>query len=233
MQVGLRRWPTLVRDEPEGSLTHAGVYLSQFGEDVALWHYFQGVKDGFYVDVGAHHPFRYSNTYLLHRFRSWRGINIDLDERAVDELRTHRPRDLNLLAAISADEATRDLVLVELGARNTLDPELARGVERDGIVYDRRTVETVTLASILDAHLPEGQEIDLLNVDVEGLDLDVLRGNDWSRYRPRVVAVERHGLDLAAVAADEGHKLLASQGYRLMSHVVVTSIYRRTEAPVT
>src|SRR6266481_9217065 len=79
----------------------AGVYFSQFGEDVVLWHYLQHVKGGFYVDVGAHDPYRFSNTYLLYKYRGWSGINIDLDERSVRAFAGSRPTDTNLQIGVS------------------------------------------------------------------------------------------------------------------------------------
>lgn len=41
-------------------------YYSHCGEDVFVDAYFRNKKQGFYVDVGAHHPKRYSNTALLY-----------------------------------------------------------------------------------------------------------------------------------------------------------------------
>ena len=49
---------------------------SQQGEDMILKSLFQDHQSGFYVDVGAHHPSRFSNTYFFY-LRGWRGINID------------------------------------------------------------------------------------------------------------------------------------------------------------
>jgi hypothetical protein len=50
---------------------------------------------GFYIDVGAHHPFRYSNTHMLYR-RGWRGINIDPIPGAKIAFDRFRPGDINL-----------------------------------------------------------------------------------------------------------------------------------------
>ena len=47
-----------------------------------------------------------------------------------------------------------------------------------------------TLAEVCEQHVPDGQTIDFLKVDVEGHEREVIRGGDWSRWRPRVVLVE-------------------------------------------
>ena len=50
---------------------------AQEGEDLILYRMIYGKIDkGFYVDVGAHHPKRFSNTYFFYR-KGWRGINVE------------------------------------------------------------------------------------------------------------------------------------------------------------
>jgi hypothetical protein len=66
------------------------------GEDVVLWHYLMRQHGGFYVDVGAHHPHRLSNTALLHHYNGWTGINVEPDERLMAAFLQMRPNDINL-----------------------------------------------------------------------------------------------------------------------------------------
>ena len=60
-------------------------------------------------------------------------------------------------------------------------------------IIEEQTVEVVPLLEILDKHMPKGREIDFLSVDVEGRDLDVLKSNDWLRYRPSYLLAELRG----------------------------------------
>ena len=55
---------------------------------------------GFYVDVGAHHPIRFSNTFRLYR-KGWRGLNIDANPGSMKRFHHTRPRDINIEAAVS------------------------------------------------------------------------------------------------------------------------------------
>jgi hypothetical protein len=75
---------------------------------------------------------------------------------------------------------------------NSFDRELAesRALEGHFRPIGRREIPTSPLADVLAAHLPPARSIDFLNVDAEGLDLEVLRSNDWSRFRPKVVLAE-------------------------------------------
>ena len=54
---------------------------------------------------------------------------------------------------------------------------------------------TETLTQLLDRYAPEATQIDFLNIDCEGLDLAVLHISDWSRWLPRVIAVEANTPD--------------------------------------
>ena len=83
--------------------SHAGTYYSQEGEDILLSRIFGEQAEGFYVDVGAHHPRRFSNTYLFYK-RGWRGINIDALPGSMKVFQKFRPRDINLELAVSERE---------------------------------------------------------------------------------------------------------------------------------
>ena len=68
--------------------------------DLKITKYFKDKNNGFYVDVGAYHPTKINNTYLLYK-RNWRGINIDISDFSVDLFNFWRPKDLNFCRAIS------------------------------------------------------------------------------------------------------------------------------------
>lgn len=72
---------------------------SQEGEDMILSRIFGDKKNGFYVDVGAHHPFRFSNTYLFYK-RGWLGINIDAMPGSMRLFDRFRKNDINIESAI-------------------------------------------------------------------------------------------------------------------------------------
>ncbi|MFT7246563.1 MAG: hypothetical protein ACI82A_003940, partial [Candidatus Azotimanducaceae bacterium] len=68
---------------------------SQEGEDQILRRIFEQQSTGFYVDVGAHHPKRFSNTFLFYKL-GWQGINIDAMPGSMALFNRERSRDLNL-----------------------------------------------------------------------------------------------------------------------------------------
>jgi FkbM family methyltransferase len=190
---------------------------SQFGEDMIVRHLVGDARAGFYVDVGAHHPVYYSNTYHFYR-RGWRGINVEAIPGSMEVFDLLRPRDVNVEACVdTVSGRTRELIMFDSPALNTVCPEEAEETVRSGRgkVVARHTVRTVTLAELLDRHLPPGQAIDFLSIDVEGLDEVILRHHDFDRYRPRVLVFERKGLDLLACGRDPLVAELCGRGYRL------------------
>lgn len=209
------------------STGEARLHFSQLGEDAIIWHHFASRKNGFYVDVGCHHPFRYSNTALLHVVNGWTGINIDLDERAIAAFKAARPGDINLQMAVGAEEGEATATVFEDGAVNTLDKEAADYQAKQRKVVAVNRVRVRPLAAILREYLPPGRRIDFLDVDAEGWDQMILSSNDWTQFRPEMIAVEAHGFDLNNPSASETFRFMGSQGYRLVSHALITSLYLR------
>ena len=207
---------------------HATVSYAQEGEDLILLRLFGNTHRGFYVDVGAHHPSRFSNTCALY-LRGWHGINIDADPDAIEAFRRERPRDVNLSLGVLQTPGQSTLYKFSDPALNTFDEALAR--EREKLpgyrLVAKRDVPTERLDTILAQHLPDGPTIDVLNVDAEGRDLEVLRSNDWGRFQPRCVLVEARIGGLDQLGSDQTHTFLVQQGYRLHAKTVNTLIYVR------
>ena len=98
---------------------------SRWGEDSFLVDYFKNTSNGRYIDIGAFHPFRGSNTYLLYK-KGWSGINIDLNKTSIDLFKLARPNDVNLNLAISdANKKIKVYQTKDLGKMNTIDSKFA------------------------------------------------------------------------------------------------------------
>lgn len=165
--------------------------FSQEGEDLLLERLFPDQLKGFYVDIGAHHPTKFSNTYLLY-LKGWRGVNVDPNPSAKILFDKLRPEDENVLAAISLGQQNLTYHMFDEPALNTCDAAVAGIHAQNSLKISEQVVPGITLKDLLDGLANKVDLIDFFTVDVEGLDLDVLKSNDWSAYRPRVVFVESY-----------------------------------------
>ena len=197
---------------------------SQFGEDAVLDWIFAGKSGGSYVDVGCHHPYRFSNTARLHS-RDWTGLNIDADERSIQLFETYRPGDVNVCIGISDKSGEMEMAFFDDGAVNTFANEAAIDPVFSQHPHTRRLVKVAPLGEVLKRYWPEGRVVDFLNVDAEGLDDVVLGSNDWNICHPYCIAVEDHRFDFRKLQESKTYQMLSAKGYRLMSHLAVTSIY--------
>jgi FkbM family methyltransferase len=206
--------------------------FAQEGEDRILCRLTEGVRDGFYVDVGAHHPRRFSNTYLFY-LHGWRGINIDPDLEAAKLFARERPRDIHVAMGISDEPGTLSYHRFDESALNTFDQALADERARLGRYRRLPTVQVrvARLSDVLSEHLPAARSITFLSVDAEGYDVRVLRSNDWVRFRPRFVVAESLESTLDSLAADKACAFLRSVGYVPLAKTMNSVIYReRAEA---
>ena len=214
--------------EPFGQIQY-----SQFGEDLVIWQWLDKMgklkKNGFYVDVGAHHPRRMSNTKLLNMHMGWRGINIEPSRELWEAFETERQDDINLNVACGPENAVMPMTLFSHQAVNSLDPtNIARRTANPTFqVVRTEDVQVRVLNELLEEHVPSGQEIDLLSIDAEGFDLGILKTVDLARWAPFLVCVEDHRFDCHEPRKSEIFTHLADAGYRLRSVVAPSLIFTR------
>lgn len=204
----------------------------QEGEDAILKRLFERQGPGFYVDVGAHHPIRFSNTFYFY-LRGWRGLTIEPNPDIARLFLRRRPRDIHLTLGVAESEAILTYFAFNEPALNTFDAAWAEQMERlpPYRLRARREVAVRPLSALLAQHLPTGTAIDILSVDTEGYDLAVLKSNDWDRYRPWVVLAEAHGLSLAAAVDAPVARLLADSGYELFAKTLNTLFFVDRQRP--
>lgn len=178
--------------------------FSQAGEDGILRALFRQ-QTGFYVDVGAYHPHLYSNTYALYR-AGWQGIVIDPNPNLKSLFKIFRSRDEFMGAGIG--QGTQTYYSYQDEAFNGFR------LVKDSPLVATRTVELKSLTQILAGR--GLKKIDLLDIDVEGMDLEVLRSYDWS-ILPTVILVEAPpGSPVQAFLEAKGYKLVSFTPHNLI-----------------
>lgn len=211
----------------ERDLRHVASH-AQHGEDVRLARALP--RRGFYVDIGAGSPSLLSVTKLFYD-RGWSGINVEPSAWWWSELNSARPRDVNLPLAIS--DTRGEIVLydgegedaffstVEAGVAQKLEAATTRRLHP-------RVVQCITLADVFDQHVRD-RVVDFMKIDVEGHERQVLVGNDWGRYRPRILVVESVEPSSTTEAHAAWEQVLVDAMYGLAAYDEVNRFYVRRE----
>lgn len=201
---------------------------SQEGEDRILQRIFERQSCGFYVDIGAHHPKRFSNTYLFYR-KGWVGINVDAMPGSMQAFKKVRPCDINLELGVGTKEGELDYYVFNELALNGFSKELSEkrhASESDCKVVEVLKVKIQPLSKILGEYLPSRQVVDFMSIDAEGLDLDVLQSNDWQRYRPKLVLVEVLGSSLCELTSSEIGTFMKGVNYSIYAKCMNTVFFK-------
>jgi FkbM family methyltransferase len=215
----------LARTDPVHS--ERALTFSQEGEDLILLRMFADRAPGFFVDVGAHHPFRFSNTFLLYR-TGWRGINIDATPGSMAAFEQFRPEDINIECFVGDPTSEITFIAYNEPALNTASQAVIKSRVLPSSVYwpvNTLKVRPHALSSVLEEYKPAETAIALLNIDVEGSEQDVLESNDWDRYRPEVVLIEQLSSEIDESLVHPTTKFLNARGYRLVSRTFNTSFF--------
>lgn len=173
--------------ERSGAATKPLSYTQNL-EDYHLALAFAGQATGFYVDVGGGHPIA-DNVSMWFYERGWRGIIVEPQDQLAALYPHIRPRDTIFRGIVGRAVGEADLhAFSRLHGLTTTVGTHADAATVHGDAY--RTIRTpmTTLAALCEAH--GVTEIDFLKVDVEGAEANVLAGNDWARFRPKVVVAE-------------------------------------------
>lgn len=194
------------------------VSFSKAGEDIQLFKLFNKLN-GNYLDIGCFEPITFSNTYFFY-LKGWSGYVIDPNPDLISKFATVRPKDKFINRGISASSGVLKYYMLpqKLSSMNTFDYSF---LEKNNLVSKIEREIEVPLSSMeeLIEEFKLSQAIDFIDVDVEGLDFEVLQSNNWELFRPPVVMVETdHSLteDLSSPIT----KLLEDKEYKLLAKLV-------------
>ena len=194
---------------------------SMDGEDIFIVEYFRKKNNGFYIDVGCYHPIHRNNTYLLHK-KGWSGINIDIHQFSIDLFNYLRPDDVNLNCAISnKNEVTEMFYQKELSQISTIEKQQAKIAFQGNIKKSK--IQSLTLDALLEKINFTDKKLDLLDIDVEGADLKVLKGFNIEKFKPELICVEINEKD---IKNSEIYKYLSNFSYELVWSGVFSHIFK-------
>jgi FkbM family methyltransferase len=162
---------------------------SEHGEEWLIRDFFGDERGGVFVDVGANHYERDSNTYFLETELGWSGLAIEPQKKFAADYTARRPH-TRFIPLFVSDASNRDAILYvpknDLLASSTKAVAQSEG-ENDPVPVH---TNTTTLDDILERSAIA--RLDFLSIDVELHEPQVLKGFSIDRYKPRLVCVEAH-----------------------------------------
>jgi FkbM family methyltransferase len=173
------------------------VSYSQCGEDLIVDFLLTllGIKNPTYLDIGAHHPYWLNNTYLFYK-RGLTGINIEPDPTLFKTLAKKRPRDININKGVGfcKENNMGDFYIMSSRALNTFSKGEAERMSKSGTykIVEKKQIELININDILSKYF-SNKALDFLSLDVEGLDLNILKSMDFEKYKPNIICVETLG----------------------------------------
>lgn len=181
-----------------------------------------------YLEVGGNHPVQTSSSYLFYRAWGAQGFIVEANAALASRLKSVRPRDLIIQTAVSDSfDKTVSFYVHELDELSSLSASSIRSFETSGVVGDVSRVEVVPnmhISALFDAYIDT--PLDFMSIDIEGLDLPVLKALD-PRHRPTVLQVECPA-DLPLL--NQLKCTLEPRGYQLVAMTEVNVIFVQRDA---
>lgn len=196
------------------------VSFSKSGDDIQLYKLINNPVPGVYVDIGCWHPVKSSNTYFFYH-RGWKGICIDPNPELVALYKKLRPNDVFINAGISNSKTPLDYYMLKESSMNTFNYDFLVKHQLDSKILNTFKVPMYSLKEVLDQHLKATDRLDFFDIDVEGFDLEVLKTNDWEKYRPKVIVIESD-INLKEDINSEIVRYLEGVDYKLIGKTIIS-----------
>lgn len=207
--------------------------FAQAGEDKALKLLFtaMGKNKISYLEIGTNNPIDINNTYLFYLGGS-RGVCIEPNPMLIKKIRKYRPDDICLNVGIAEEEGEMDFYIFDQSdsekGLSTFSQKEAQHVQNTTHIKiaEIKKIPVTTVKTVLDKYFP-GKAPDLVSIDVEGLDLEILKSFDFNSCRPIAICVEtvNFTLDHKKIKNQDIISYMESQGYFVYADTGINSIF--------
>jgi FkbM family methyltransferase len=219
----------------------SNISYSQNGEDLIIKNLFNRLRISkpTYLDIGANHPIYISNTYLLY-VKGSRGVCVEPNSVLAKKFRTARPGDIVLQAGVAFNdetEATFYQFPYEAHGLSTFSKKEAEFWETTGnenvgkyTIERAVTLPLLRINNIIREHFTGHPNF--ISIDVEGLDLDILKTLDFSKYKPEVFCIEciRYLENNKEQIDEDILSFMKNAGYFVYADTHINTIFCRKDA---
>jgi len=192
-------------------------------EDKYLKKIFKKKNKGTYIDIGAYHPYRFSNTYLLHK-KGWNGINVDINKKSIDLFNIARPNDINLNIAIGDKNKIQTFYYKKKNhPMNTLNKKFVKKFWNNKDHIKKNKIMTRTFNYLT----KKIKKVDLLDIDVEGTEYNVIKKINFKKISFKIILIEHSLFDITTIKNTKKIKhLLLKENYKYVKNFGETSVYK-------
>ncbi|QEH66974.1 FkbM family methyltransferase [Cellulosilyticum sp. ST5] len=207
---------------------------SQSGEDAILAYVVimlgLNFKDITYVDLGANDPIEINNTYMFYEQGS-RGILVEANPGLIDNLKKKRQGDTVLNFAIDTRDGEEiPFYIMNVSSMSTMSHQGALDaikVNPDLSIEKIEKVQTITINTLFEKY-NKGKAPEILNIDIEGEDMDIIKSIDFSKYRPILIVVEMIEFGNELMYSTKNQQIvqyIKEQGYNEYAFTGINSIF--------
>lgn len=200
------------------------------GEDIVLRKFFSGIEDGFYVDIGAHHYKIGSNTYYLY-LQGWSGVCVDPLPGIKNKFEAKRPRDKFIQKALVKNSYKEKFVdfnfFNDFPDNSTISNNRLKEVKKTFKRLPTKViqVDAITVSDLVKDYIGD-KEVHLLNIDIEGEELNILESFIEKGIKPWIICVEEISQYADNIVKNSKiYNLLNKNSYLLMGRTFLSSIY--------
>ena len=206
------------------------ISYSQTGEDIIIDFLIgaKKIKDFTYLDIGANQPVKFNNTYKFYE-KGYKGVCIEPDPHIHAALSKKRPKDICLNIGIAGNASSgTDFYIMDNPALNTFSKEEATALEESKLGKIKRLISVPlnTVENVIDEYFI-GKSPVFVNLDVEGLDEEILKTFPFNKYRPAIFCIEtvHYTSDASSTKRKEIFDLMEEQGYRSFADTYLNNIF--------
>ena len=209
-------------------------YKSQDGQDKwANEHVFHGKTGGIFVDLGCYDGVTYSNTWYFEKVLNWTGVCVEPNPEVFPRISSQAQRSSGVQLAVSDHSGVAPFVAAYMRSSLNASAVDYNFLAKHGVESSKVNVELVTPSALLSKHLPALRTpiIDYVNIDVEQLELPILRVWPWSAYCVTLFNIENEPPSNGPVSSylPELQAILGPQGYVHKGRLGVDELFLRKE----
>ena len=204
--------------------------FSQEGEDLIIDRIFNfskiKSKNIFYLDIGAGHPIRYSNTlYFYHK--DAKGITVDANYENIILHKFLRPKDSSFNFLLGSSNKCIEYYKFDQSELNTTSKSKVKELAEHNIFpLHKEKIIQKKFDDFFNNELKENiSKINFFSIDIEGGELEIIKSIDWTKFKPKIICIEIIVENFNEIFESEIYKIISSKNYKLFSKLYHSAIF--------